>query len=50
MVIECDQEIPADALKWLERMEGIFESNLSEFTVNKFFCICETQIYVMNVV
>ena len=21
MVIECDQEIPADALKWLERME-----------------------------
>ena len=25
MVIECDQEIPADALKWLERMEGILK-------------------------
>lgn len=25
MVIECDQEVPREALKWLERMEGILK-------------------------
>ena len=23
MVLECDQEIPREALKWLEHLEGI---------------------------
>ena len=25
MVVECDQEIPADGLKWLERIEGVLK-------------------------
>lgn len=25
MVIECDQEVPEDSLKWLERLEGIMK-------------------------
>ena len=25
MVVECDQEVPREALKWLERMEGILK-------------------------
>lgn len=23
MVIECDQEIPSDSIRWLEHLEGI---------------------------
>lgn len=25
MVLECDQEVPAESIKWLERMEGILK-------------------------
>ena len=25
MVIECDQEIPAEAVKWLTRLEGVIK-------------------------
>lgn len=30
MVIECDQEVPAESIKWLSRQEGIVKSHIFE--------------------